>query len=101
MNTFDMFIQVEDMNDDYEYQQAVLEEYIKSCNADRVKCILQDSVSKIQRISNQSHNLTYWYKYITDIYNSSLSNDDKDILKITCNIFDSKDFMHIILYYLY
>ena len=101
MNTFDMFIQVEDINDDYEYQQAVLEEYIKSCNADRVKHILQDSVSKIQHISNQSHNLTYWYKYITDIYNSSLSNDDKDILKITCNIFDSKDFMHIILYYLY
>lgn len=101
MNTFDMFIQVEDMNDDYEYQRAVLEEYIKSCNADRAKHILQNSVRKIQCIGNQSHNLTYWYKYITDIYNFGLSDDDKDILKITYNIFDSKDFVHIILYYLY
>ena len=101
MNTFDMFIQVEDINDDCEYQQVVLEEYVKSCNIDRAKRILQDSASQIQHISNQSHNLNYWYKYITNIYHFDLSNDDKDVLKITCNIFDSKDFAHMILYYLY
>lgn len=101
MNTFDIFIQVEDINDDYEYQQAVLEEYVKNCNIDRAKRIIQDSVSQIQRINNQLHNLNYWYKYITDIYHLSLSNDDKDILKDIYNIFDSKDFVHTILYYLY
>lgn len=37
MNTFDMFIQVEDIDNDYEYQQAVLEEYVKSCNLDNAK----------------------------------------------------------------
>lgn len=103
MNTFDLFTQIEELSGINSYEELLhdIEEYTRECVLDAADELLQCYVQKIKAKSIQSLTLYGWNKYITNIYETALSNDEKELLKIGCDIYDSKDFFQQVLFYLF
>lgn len=103
MNTFDLFTQIEELSgiNNYEELLSDIEEYIKECVHDTANELLQHCIQKIEVEGIQSLTLYGWNKYITNIYETVLSSSEKELLEIGCDICDSKDFFHQVLFYLF
>jgi hypothetical protein len=95
MNSFDMFMQVEDMYS--EDEESALREYLKELTIEDANKVVADTVTAINAIRTQKRSLDSWHQYITYRYKNILTQDNKAVLRIVFNINSSEEFFLLII----